>query len=356
MDWILMDASVNFHTLEYMVSRQAVTVEGSVRVDLLGGTLDLVPINLVLPNVVTLNLATSLKAKVVITPIDFDGVEIVSKDYKTTDKFNSADFTAENLQKNFFGNLNFIAHILNLFSLNKGVRLELESGSPPGAGLGGSSAMGVTCYSAIAKYLGQKVDRIEAIQKVNALEALIIDCPAGYQDYYPALFGGVLGLIPVPGSVTVEQLYSEELKEALETHITLVYSGETRNSGINNWEVYKAFFNKDAAVRRGLEEIAKLSHQALTAIREKNFEQLIPLIGAEGEERRKLFPGILTQNMSQLHMVLKEQSSHFGMKICGAGGGGCFLITHRPSDREYIDQLLTKFHMKRLPFSVEKPL
>jgi D-glycero-alpha-D-manno-heptose-7-phosphate kinase len=339
-----------------MVKNNTITVEGSVRVDLLGGTLDLVPINLVLPNVVTLNLATSLKAKVVVTSIDFDGVEIVSKDYKTTDRFNSSDFTVENLQKNFFGNLNFIALILNLFSLHKGVRLELESGSPPGAGLGGSSAMGVTCYSAIAKYLDKPVDRVVAIQKVNALEALIIDCPAGYQDYYPALFGGVLGLIPQPGSVEVEQLYSEELKAVLESNITLVYSGETRNSGINNWEVYKAFFNKDPAVRAGLEQIAKLSHQALQTIRAKKFEQLIPLIGAEGEERRKLFPKILTPNMLKLHDELKEKSQHFGMKICGAGGGGCFLITHKTEDREYIDQLLNKFQMKRLPFNVEKPL
>ena len=350
-----MVSTVNFHILEYTVSN-ITTVEGSVRVDLLGGTLDLVPINLILPDVVTLNLATSLKAKVVIKPIDFDGVEIVSKDYKTTDKFNSIDFTAHNFQTKFFGNVEFIARILHLFGLHKGVRLELESGSPPGAGLGGSSAMGVTCYSAIANHLDIPYDRVDAIQKVNSLEALIIDCPAGYQDYYPALFGGVLGLKAGPGRVEVIQLYSEELKEVLENNVTLVYSGETRNSGINNWEVYKAFFNKDAAVRAGLTEISRLSNIALKAIQSKNYEALIPLIGAEGEERKKLFPGIMTTKMNQLYTVLKEHGSHFGMKICGAGGGGCFLITHKPSDREFVDQLITKFEMKRLPFNVEKPL
>ena len=350
-----MVSTVNFHILEFMVSK-ITTVEGSVRVDLLGGTLDLVPINLILPDVVTLNLATSLKAKVVITPINFDGVEIVSKDYKTTDKFHSQDFTAHNFQNKFFGNLEFIARILNLFGLHKGVRLELESGSPPGAGLGGSSAMGVTCYSAIANHLDIPYDRVDAITKINAIEALIIDCPAGYQDYYPALFGGVLGLKATPGKVDVIQLYSEELREVLENNVTLVYSGETRNSGINNWEVYKAFFNKDAAVRAGLAEISRLSNIALQAIQSKNYESLIPLIGAEGEERRKLFPGIMTPKMNQLYSILKDHGSYFGMKICGAGGGGCFLITHHPSDREYIDQLLVKFEMKRLPFNVEKPI
>ena len=141
--------------------------------------------------------------------------------------------TDENFRKGYFRNLTFIAYLLDLFGIHSGVRLELESGSPPGAGLGGSSAMGVTCYSALSQFLKLDFNRIDAISKVNSLEARILDCgPAGYQDYYPAMFGGVLGLIPTPGKVIVEQLYSEELKEVLESHLTLVYSGETRLSGI----------------------------------------------------------------------------------------------------------------------------
>jgi len=359
-----MDAFVNCPILEFTVSnknhnQKEVSVTGSVRVDLLGGTIDLNPINLILPNVVTLNLATSLKAKVQVTPIDFDGVEIHSKDYNSIDKFHSKDFSEENFKNGHFHHLTFIAHLLNLFQLTKGVKLTLESGSPPGAGLGGSSAMGVTCYSAFAQFTGSKFDRAEAILKVNSIEARILDCgPAGYQDYYPALYGGVLALHPEPGFIKVEQLFTKELKNALEEHITLVYSGETRLSGINNWEVYKAFFNKDPKVRAGLGEIARLSHEACKSIKNKNFSELIRLIGLEGEERRKLFPGILTRNMNELLASLQEKNheNKYGMKICGAGGGGCFLITHGPNDGEFIAQLLSKFQMTKLPFVVEGPL
>lgn len=38
-----------------------VTSQGSVRVDLVGGTLDIEPINLIIKNVITLNVATGLK-------------------------------------------------------------------------------------------------------------------------------------------------------------------------------------------------------------------------------------------------------------------------------------------------------
>lgn len=340
-----------------VVILKTVQVEGSVRVDLLGGTLDLNPINVILPNVVTLNLATSLKAKVKIEETNFDGVEIESLDYKSSTKYHSQDITNENLNKGFFEHLTFIVHILNLFNLTKNVKLTLESGSPPGAGLGGSSAMGVTCYSAVAKYLGQSFDNVEAIQKVNSLEAKILDFgPAGYQDYYPALFGGVLGLVPVPGKVIVDQLYTEELKETLESQITLVYSGEMRNSGINNWEVYKAFFDKNERVRNGMTEIARLSNEAYTHVKEKNYSELISLIAQEGDQRRQLFPGIMTPNMNALYNDLKNEGTHFGMKICGAGGGGCFLVTHRKGDNAKVEELLSKYNMKKLEFSVEKPL
>jgi D-glycero-alpha-D-manno-heptose-7-phosphate kinase len=334
----------------------SVEVLGSVRVDLLGGTLDLIPINLILSNVVTLNVATSLKARCKITEIDFDGVEINSLDYNSTTRFKSSDFNALNLKNNHFGNLTFIASLLNLFNMNKGIRIELESGSPPGAGLGGSSAMGVTCFKAFSQYKKIPLDRVEAITKVNGIEAVIIDCPAGYQDYYPALFGGVLGLVPEPGKVVVDQLYSEELKSCLEKNLTLVYSGETRLSGINNWEVYKAFFNKDTNVRMGLSKIAELSHTAYSSIKNNKFNDLISLIGLEGEERRKLFPGILTPSMNELRQELLNMDSHFGLKVCGAGGGGCFLITHREGDRDTINSMIQKYQMRKLDLKVERPL
>ena len=141
-------------------------VTGSVRVDLLGGTLDLNPINLILPNVVTLNLATSLKAKVKITALDYDGVEIVSHDYNSTDRFPTRDFTAEKLRSGHFKNLTFIAYLLDLFELHRGIKLELSSGSPAGAGLGGSSAMGVTCFSALSQFKKIPLNRLEAIQTI----------------------------------------------------------------------------------------------------------------------------------------------------------------------------------------------
>ena len=138
--------------LSIQKEKALISMEGSVRVDLLGGTLDIAPINLILKNALTLNLATSLKAKVEVFPFEKEGVEIHSKDYKTTKYFSAEDFSIQNLESGHFGHFSFLVRILFHLNIKSGVSIHLSSGSPPGAGLGGSSAMGVTFYKALSKY------------------------------------------------------------------------------------------------------------------------------------------------------------------------------------------------------------
>ena len=330
---------------------------GSVRVDLTGGTLDLAPINLIIPSVVTLNIATSLKADVEIEKIDFSGIEIVSHDYGLTKSYDARDFSDEKLDGGYFGELTFIALLLKTAGVTDGVRISLKSGSPPGAGLGGSSAMGVTIYSLLCTYKGISRTEEEIISIVNSIEDKILNSgPAGYQDYYPALFGGVLALIPGPGCVKVEQLYSNELKNTLENNLTLVFSGESRHSGINNWEVYKQFFDGNIEVREGLTEIAKCSRLAYESIKQGNYSDLVGLIAREGSIRDKLFPGITTNDMKKLLEDINTSGKKAGMKVCGAGGGGCFLITHQEGDKKFVSDKVRSFGMNVLDLIVEAPL
>lgn len=334
-----------------------VNVSGSVRVDLLGGTIDLNPINLILPHAFTLNLATSLKAKADIEKINDKKVIIESLDYGNSFSYAFSDFTEENFRSEFFGPMNFVCQIINHFKLTEGIRLRLESGSPAGAGLGGSSSMGVTLYKALCQLTNKKLDKLQAIQTVQSIEARILNSgPAGYQDYYPALHGGVLALKPAPGEVVIEQLYCNELKDFLEKHITLVYSGQTRLSGINNWEVYKAFFDKNEAVRKGLEEIAVLSYKAYCAIKAKDFDKLPELIGNEGKVREKLFSGIVSPKMREVFDILIKDVPELGMKVCGAGGGGCFLLIHNSSHKEVVAKAVQECGMTILEFNIDRPL
>lgn len=331
---------------------------GSVRVDLLGGTLDFPPLDLVLKNSITLNLATTLKAKVTLKPNTTSLIEIYSKDYNSHYVYSSSDFSDQNLSSDFFGPMKFVAHILSSFNIADGLIIEMESGSPAGAGLGGSSAMGITLYHALAEYSEMIFDREQAITIIRNIESQILDAgPAGYQDYYPACYGGVLALTPGVLAVSVEQLYSKDLKQFIESHFSLIFSGETRCSGINNWEVYKLFFNHDQAVRSGLQTIADLSYKAYQSIKSADYDQLIDLVTAEGGVRENLFSGILSPAMRSFKEKLLENIPDAAMKVCGAGGGGCFLVGHKKKDdRILIEKLVLEMGMKTLDLNVSPPL
>jgi D-glycero-alpha-D-manno-heptose-7-phosphate kinase len=335
-----------------------VTNTGSVRVDLVGGTLDIEPINLIIKNVVTLNVATGLKASVKLSKTAFDGVEIHSADYHKDYKYTSAELTEDRVvYTRDFAEMTFVLQILRLFNINSHIKLELSSGAPAGSGLGGSSAMGVTLYRALCNFTGHNYDRHTAVLRVKAVESRILNQGmAGYQDYFPALTGGILAIKGIEGEIKIEQLYTDELRDFLESHLTLVSSGQSRQSGINNWEVYKAFFDKKPEVVQGLTNIANISNGMYEALKTKQWDKMLSLIAEEGLEREKLFPGITTDKIRQFTSDLKNVGNVVGLKMCGAGGGGCFILVHKGIDHKLIEEKVKAHGMSILPFKIEAPL
>lgn len=335
-----------------------VTNSGSVRVDLVGGTLDIEPINLILENVVTLNVATSLKANVELIKTDYDGIEIHSQDYGKIYSWKASELTRHNiLYSGIFKEMTFILQILTLFNIHSNLRINLSSGAPAGSGLGGSSAMGVTLYKALCEFTETSFDIRSAVQRVKGVESRILNQGvAGYQDYYPALTGGILSIVGREGYIDVEQLYTPELKNYLEKHLSLIYSGQSRASGINNWEVYKGFFDKNPKIIDGLKKIAEISHKTYLAIKNNNYDEIASLIAQEGVAREELFPGISTDKIKEFVSEVKRESDVFGTKMCGAGGGGCFLLVHNGESHFLIEDKAKKYGMNVLPFEIELPL
>ncbi|MDA8791954.1 hypothetical protein N9N67_01840 [Bacteriovoracaceae bacterium] len=341
------------------------TTSGSVRVDLLGGTIDLDPINHILEATVTLNMATNLKAKVILEKKDENFIEINSLDYDDVTKVKNDHLNSSSDDQliNDYHHIAFVLLIVKYFKPKTGVSLQLSSGSPAGAGLGGSSAMGVTLFKALAKHfqVEEKYSKTNVISIVKNIEAKILNQGVtGYQDYYPALYGGILALKPSYDSIEVEQLYTEELRIYLKSHLRLIYSGISRNSGINNWEVYKSFFDGNSETRSGLKDISQLSHQAHQAIKDANYGELLSLVCEEGRIRENLFSNIVPEAIQDFITQSKQKFSQvIGAKMCGAGGGGCFLIIlNKPFSDEQENtflHLINSFNMKKLELDISKP-
>src|SRR4029078_1801578 len=90
--------------------------------------------------------------------------------------------------------------------------------------------------------------RLEPDQLLNIamnVEAQVINVPTGVQDYRPAYYGGVSAVEMDIRGVCPHRL-DIDLPE-VERRLVLAYTGASRNSGINNWQVMMQRINGDAA-------------------------------------------------------------------------------------------------------------
>src|SRR5205085_1293483 len=124
------------------------------------------------------------------------------------------------------------------------------------------------------------------------VEAQIIQVPTGCQDYYPALYGGVSAI-----HLDADGIHREAvpiITEEIERRFLLVYTGAPRQSGINNWEVFKAHINGDRHVHFNLDHIAGIAIAMRDAISSQDWDNVARLLREEWQLRKTNAPGIST--------------------------------------------------------------
>ena len=144
-------------------------------------------------------------------------------------------------------------------SPKQGFLLESHSESPAGAGISGSSAMMISTSAALARFVGRDID-IEQIRVIaQNVEAQLIRVPTGCQDYYPAMYGGVNAIHLDPDGIRCEPIAIPA--DEVNKRFVLFYTGAPRQSGINNWEVFKQHINGDKHVIRNFAEISRIAQE-----------------------------------------------------------------------------------------------
>jgi D-glycero-alpha-D-manno-heptose-7-phosphate kinase len=313
------------------------------RVDLAGGTIDIWPLYLFHDGAQTLNAAISLRAHAEIESRDDDRVRIRSVDTgRELEVANWRDLARE-------GDLDLLRWILHFFRA-RGLTLTTRGESPAGAGLAGSSAMNIAVCGAMSKWTGGNHDEQRLLQIALNVEAQAIAVPTGFQDYRPALYGGVSAVeLGVDG---VRRVSLDVDPRELERRIVLAYTGAPRNSGTNNWEVTKRHIDGNREVFDCFERVRDTAAAMREALAREDWDEVGRQIAAEWENRKRLAPGVTTPVIEDL-IARARGAGATAAKVCGAGGGGCIFFYARPSDTDAVRQAVAAGGARLLDYRIE---
>lgn len=209
----------------------------------------------------------------------------------------------------------------------------------------------IATTAALARYTGRKLSLEETRVIAQNVEAQLIRVPTGCQDYYPALYGGVNAI-----HLSADGIHREAINIApdeIEKRFVLIYTGAPRQSGINNWEVFKAHINGDKKVQKNFERIAQIAHAMHAAVAAKDWEQVARLLGEEWKLRRTNAPTISTPLIDRLIATARRNGGR-AAKVCGAGGGGCVIFMVEEGARDRATQALAKAGGTVLPLQVAR--
>jgi D-glycero-alpha-D-manno-heptose-7-phosphate kinase len=327
-------------------SRQ-VSATACCRVDLAGGTLDLWPLYLFHEHSVTVNFGVNILTSCRIESRSDGRIALISRDTGNSEEF--ADFAALQSARKYKHPL--AAYLLRFFVPEGGLTIETHSDSPAGAGISGSSALMIATTAALARYTGRKLALEEIRTIAQNVEAQLIQVPTGCQDYYPALYGGVNAIHLRPDGIQRESL--AVAPEEIEKRFVLVYTGAPRQSGINNWEVFKAHINGDKKVQKNFEAIATIAHAMHGALTAHAWDEVGRLLGEEWKQRRTNAPTISTPLIDKLMSVARRHGGR-AAKVCGAGGGGCVIFFMEEGTQDRVRRALADAGGTVLPLQVAR--
>jgi D-glycero-alpha-D-manno-heptose-7-phosphate kinase len=303
------------------------------RVDLAGGTIDIPPLFLFHEGAATVNFAVSLLAHCRIETRDDDRVILESIDQKSSVETTVGQIGSFRDEPK----LELLSKLVYFFRPEAGFKMTTESKAPAGAGLAGSSTLNIACIGALNKLVGDRYSPDRFIPIAANVECQVIRVPTGFQDYYSAQYGSVASINFGPAGIDREELDIDTA--TLERRVAICYTGEPRNSGINNWEITKRHIDGDREIFDIFEGIRDTAVETRKALLEDDWDEVGRILSDAFPARKRLSPNITTPQMDRLIDVALANGA-IAPKVCGAGGGGCIAFFCEDGRRTDVEKAL----------------
>ncbi len=257
---------------------------------------------------------------VVLSVNEGKGLQITSSDYQT--------FYRHTRGKPLLwdGDLSLPRAVLAHFGIEDGLTMFLASETPPGTGLGSSSAATAALVKAVSTACGERLTRREVAEIACYIEIEKMAKPIGKQDQFAAAYGGFNWITFDRDGATVEPLIiPSETLARLKQNLVLAFTGTAHDSA-------RILARQSSASRAGKDEVisalrsahalALEARELLTGGRVREFGMLLD---EAWQHKRRFAPGVTNDRIESWYTLARDHGA-LGGKITGAGGGGFLML------------------------------
>ena len=209
---------------------------------------------------------------------------------------------------------------------DSGIRIQIDSEIPLGAGLGSSSACCVAGAAAIFKLFGN-ISREEVLKLAIEAERTIFENTSG-ADCTVCTYGGIMEYDKNKGFKKIEHepnfqlvIINSNMEHSTQSMVSKVKEFENKNK-----EEFSKLLNLES----------KLVEDVLKLVKENKIQE----IGQKMNQNQEYLENIGISNKELTKMIKIGQESSFGAKITGSGGGGCIFALTNESN---LQNILKKF-------------
>ncbi len=281
---------------------------------------------------------------VIYTPDDYE-LEISSRDF-----LKSVMIVGENENGDV---LHKMAGLFRNFGIVRG-RISINSGVPPGSGLGSSSALTTAVLSLIHMHRNEPRSPWEIAREAFDLEKNYFGITLGKQDPFAIAVGGFKFMEFADGT---EKNYPLNQNEAfwreLESRTVLIYTGKTRESSSYLREQVDQSAAGNSQVVQNLKEMKEISREMYRCAINGDMSGFLRGINRGWDLKKNLGRNV---SNSKINGIIEEALSNGAeaAKLMGGGGEGFVLAVCRPGSIEQVQSSMMKYSDFVIRVSFEK--
>lgn len=277
-----------------------------------------------------------------------DTIRIFSQDYNLIEIFEKISEIKND------GKLNLVKAGLNYLNVDeRGIDITIHVDSPPGSGLGSSSALTVSLIGAINELKEISMDSTQIARTAIEIERNKAGIKGGKQDQYAAAFGGFNFIEFKKDDVFVHPLQLDKsIINEFFTSLILFDTRKTRLSANILDRQIKSYEERKSIVMESLDSLKDIAYEMKQCLLDGNIFDFGELMNKNWKMKQNLDDQITNNEIDSIYDA-GINAGAIGGKLLGAGGGGHMLFLCEIDKRQNVINEVSKLGCNNIKFNLD---